>query len=303
MSEVVEAVETKLVMCIKGGIRRDWMVLPVEDVQGRMCVRVNSLATWLQHMIGGLRYSKGLQAKIKEFVRECSDAYKVVLFPNGVPAPLELASSQEGQGSQEEAASHEDVPVEKKGRSAVMSESDESSEQGGRPRPKKKARSGRHTSLTGEFVNVSIRGSDFTLTVARGPSILFPVHGPFVGRMVQDLFDQNTSMASSREDTTSIQGWDCRELLSPADRGRTSWRPKSGGAASWSIAFNDREGKRRSCRTDLFVSTKGFSGEALSHEAFRSNAELVLLCARKTWNAKDCSDSTRYNAHELTKAN
>ena len=129
--------------------------------------------------------------------------------------------------------------------------------------------------LTAEFVNVNIRGSEFTLTVSRGPSLLVPLHGPWLERMVQDLLDRNTSMASSRD--TSIQGWDCRDMLSLADRGRISWRPKDRSAASWSICYFDREGKRRSSRADLSVPAKAFSGEALSQEAFRRNAELVLL--------------------------
>ena len=50
------------------------------------------------------------------------------------------------------------------------------------------------------------------------------------------------------------------------------------------------------------VLAEALNGEALSQEMFRSNAEMVLLRARKIGNAKDFSERRRYEEHEVVKA-
>ena len=48
-----QEVEIQQVTCIRGGARKDWLVLPLMTVNGRQCAAFNPLKTWLHQLLNG----------------------------------------------------------------------------------------------------------------------------------------------------------------------------------------------------------------------------------------------------------
>ena len=46
-------VEIQQVYCIRGGARRDWLVLPLMSLNGRLCAPVSPCTTWLHQVLNG----------------------------------------------------------------------------------------------------------------------------------------------------------------------------------------------------------------------------------------------------------
>ena len=52
-SEPDESVQIQQVTCIRGGARKDWLVLPLMTINGRQCAAFNPLKTWLHQLLNG----------------------------------------------------------------------------------------------------------------------------------------------------------------------------------------------------------------------------------------------------------
>ena len=48
-----EAVQIQQVTCIRGGARKDWLVLPLMIINGRQCAAFSPLVPWLHQLLNG----------------------------------------------------------------------------------------------------------------------------------------------------------------------------------------------------------------------------------------------------------
>ena len=68
-------IEISPVTCIRGGVRKAWMVLPVRDCLGRPCAVVSVSSAWLMNVLDGARRSQAYAGAIGNFVKECVEQY------------------------------------------------------------------------------------------------------------------------------------------------------------------------------------------------------------------------------------
>ena len=246
VSDVALPVEFGQVMCIKGGLRKHWLVVPIETVSGEICVPVASHSDWLHQLLTGTR-DLTLKHVVRDFVHDCFREFHATFNADKVVASSQVEAGrlcrQEGSAGQAAASSQvEDSaassPVvthlqREKGKAAIMSDTDESSD----TRLLSKNRPTRRQTRRGQFVNVMMRGFAFKFTVSNGPKILVPVQGPWTQSMVSHLLlraggtkhlSMSTSdVAPSHEQESQSPTLEPRSLLTHCDKGRIRWRPPS----------------------------------------------------------------------------
>lgn len=288
-SEPTVPLETRPVMCIRGGRRRAWLVLPTVQVHGRAFAALSSSMCWLHHLLGGYARRGLYQQPVASFVRECVAAFRV---GEGPPSSNGLEPS-ETPGSTEEGDEPRGITPRKVGKAAILSASedegdgaDDASES--RSKTPQRIRRGRRARL-GELVTRDLRGFELTYTVGRGPKVLIPTEGPFIERIVKDLQPRARepgapSAASSQETPTATEA-------SSQDKGRVFWR-----GAGFQICYQDGDGKKRQYRAGLTMPKRGLTNEVLTAEEAGRTKEALLKKARREWNRLDQSGAPRFPA-------
>jgi hypothetical protein len=315
VSDVPLPVEFGQVMCIKGGLRKHWLVVPIETVSGEICVPVASHSDWLHQLLTGMCY-KTLKCVVRDFVHDCFREFHATFNADKVGASSQVEAgrlcSQESSGGEavassqvEDSAASSQVVThlqKKKGKAAIMSDSDESSD----TRHLAKNRPTRRPRRRGQFVNVTIRGFAFKFTVSNGPKLLVPVQGPWTQSMVSHLLLRagatkplsmsSSDVASSQEQESKSPTFEPRSLLTNLDKGRIRWRPPSASQlAAWVIVYEGDSGKIRTFRTGLIVHAHTLSGSRVPPQEFKDNVAKVLARARDLWNEMDKSKRERYS--------
>ena len=293
--------------CIQGGRRRAWMVLPTLDIGGRACVAFSLNQGWLRNMVQGARTKSSHVGAIANLVNECVDKFRQAgpgsepmkggpgsepMTEGPVPVRGSQAPKAAGQAANTGSSAGQQPLVPKKGKSAVLSDSDSGHESEQAPRKKQPRRLRRRGAKRGEFLTVEIRGQPVTYTVMSGPRIVVPVDGPWIQHLIEDLVprageqDKMAGQASSQ--------FCAKDLLTDADVGRIFWRASSVGSdPGWTIVLGGVDGRKRFKRAGLSVPRCGLNGDTLSDEGFLHNARQVLARARKLWNAEDMSGRDR----------
>ena len=291
-----EHVQIQQVMCIRGGARRDWLVLPTMHINGRMCAPVSPFTTWLHQLLNGgcgRNAENPHHGAITNLFKECLQYFKDCARKEWCPPTQGCEPSRE-----EGAVSQGTVspPGKKRGRQAIMSDS--GSDEEGSPgtssvRMKKAAR--KRGIPRGEFVNAKLRGMSLCFTVVSGPRVCVPIDGPWVENMVQDLLTRRHEENKHKcEAASQVRG--PKSLLTDADRGRICWRSRTSTTeAAWSICFTNKNGVQKWARAGLFVPSRALSGEEFSDDAFLINAKQVLTRARREWNRIDESGADRFD--------
>ena len=278
--------------CIQGGRRRAWMVLPTSSLGGRTCVSFSPNQGWLRILLQGARTKSSHVGAIINMVNEMVDKFRQAGagFQPMTGGPVPMRGSEAPQAPQ---AAGQQPLVPRKGRSAVMSDSDSGHETEQAPRKKHPRRRHRLGAKRGEFLALEIRGKPVTYTVMSGPRIVVPVDGPWIGHLIDDLMPrtgEQEKMVVQASRPTCVQ-----ELLTDVDVGRIFWRPSSiGSDPGWTIVLGNVDGKKRFKRAGLSVPCCGLNGDNLSEEGFLHNARQVLTRARKMWNAEDSSGRERF---------
>ena len=94
-----EEVQIQQVTCIRGGARRDWLVLPMMTSNGRQCAAFSPFTTWLHQLLNGgcgrscYRGADGSSphvGAITNFFNECLHKFKECLAPRRLSAKARL---------------------------------------------------------------------------------------------------------------------------------------------------------------------------------------------------------------------
>lgn len=296
-----EAVQIQQVTCIRGGARKDWLVLPLMTINGRQCAAFNPHKTWLHQLLnGGCGHradpSSAHVGAITNFFQECLQKFKESSRQEGCE-PRQGCEPSHAAGSGDAAGCGASPQGKKRGRQAVMSDndSDEKNEQDSGHMKRTKAAPRKRIPPRGEFVNAKIRGMSFCFTVMAGPRVCVPIEGPWVENMIQDLLSRRdeTSKYNKRAD---VSNKGCpKSLLTEKDKGRISWKTRTATtAAAWAIRFINKHGVEKWARAGLSVPSTSLTGETIDEDAFLENARQVLIKARKEWDRADHSGADRF---------
>ena len=302
-SEPDESVQIQQVTCIRGGVRKEWLVLPLTIINGRQCAPFSPFKTWLHLLLnGGCGHSAGRLADrtsphvgaITNFFNECLQKFKECSRQESCE-PKQGCEPSHAAGSGDAAGCEPNPPGKKRGRQAVMSDSDSDNEKeqdsGRMKRTKKAVR--KRTTPRGEFINAKIRGMEFCFTVTSGPRVCVPIEGPWLENMVQDLLSRRHEESRSGEIVRQKNG--PKSLLTEKDKGRIAWGCQTKTtAAAWVICFTNKDGVEKRARSGLAVPSMSLTGEQIPEEKFLDNARKVLIKARKEWDRVDHSGADRF---------
>ena len=298
-----QEVEIQQVTCIRGGARKDWLVLPLMIINGRQCAAFSPLVPWLHQLLNGgcgrTNTNGAAQSPhvgaITNFFKECLDKFSECSRPKDCQ-PKQGCEPSHAAGSGDAAGCEPSPAGKKRGREAVMSDSDSDEEKGedsGHMKRTKTAVRQRRTPR-GEFVNAKIRGMSFCFTVMAGPRVCVPIDGPWVQNMVQDLSSRRDEPGKHKcEVVSKVRG--PKSLLTEEDKGRICWRSRTTTTeAAWAICFTNKHGVEKYARAGLSVPSTALNGEPITEEAFLDNARKVLYKARKEWDRADHSGADRF---------
>jgi hypothetical protein len=269
--------EIQPVVCIKGVVRKDWLVLPVVAVKGVQCAAFSARRGWLHQLVGGRNETAALRAQIRALVQACLAAFKV--GPASTSGP-ELVGVEPSAPAAPPVAAGDKV---KKGRAAILSESDSEEEGDARQqRPKKTPRL--CGPRAGDFVKRTVEGIELAFTVSGGRKVLVPVEGPTIQHMAEHLYSRRG------EEVAATASTDSSDAASSQDKGRVFWRAGSG----YQVCYQDGEGKKRWTRAGLSMPHRSLTGEPLTDEEHRKTREVLRQKARRLWDSSDCSEAPRF---------
>ena len=182
------------------------MILPTREYQGRTCVVVSVSATWLMHLLAGIRHSKSFAGAIRNMVLDCVDEYKKASSQGNISAAAMPEAIVAAPG-----------PPPKKGRHKILDSDDEQeltpSTAVVQAKAKRK-RSKRCKVRRGQFCKAVVRGISMQFSVMAGPKVLVVVEDNCVQRIVDDLLGRKDEpMRASSQD-------DIKSALEEEDRGR-----------------------------------------------------------------------------------
>ena len=284
-------IEIGKVYCIRGAIRKAWMVLPVQQVQGRDCVSITNSSSWLMHLLGGVRRARDHRGAVSNFVLECADLFMRSSSQGGPATEENLAPLADGS---QEASSQEASA--KRPRSRIFGSDDEADPGVLAPEAPKRGRGrGRRCprrTRRGEWVTLEVRGIPLSFTLLSGPKIVVDMEASLIQRIVDDLLPRR---GEARQGLSHEADKTVKQHITRQDKGRLQWRAPSWRApGSWTVLFMNADGERSSSCAGLRVPRLSLSGEVLSVEEVTTAALQLQTKARREWNRLDHSDAERY---------
>ena len=280
-------IEIGKVYCIRGAIRKAWMVLPVQQVQGRDCVSITNSSSWLMHLLGGVRRARDHRGAVANFVLECAELFMKASSQVGPATAENLAPLADEASSQDASA--------KRPRSRILGSDDEADPGVLVPEAPKRGRGrGRRPRRTrrGEWVNLEVRGIPLSFTLLSGPKIVVDMEASLIQRIVDDLLPRR---GEARQGLTDEADKTVKQHITRQDKGRLQWRAPSWRApGSWTVVFLNALGERSSSCAGLRVPRVSLSGEVLNVEELTAAALQLQTKARREWNRLDHSDAERY---------
>ena len=289
-------VEVKEVLCIRGGKRRDWTVLPAFDHGGRSGVSVGIKQHWLMQVLGAGRGKQLWCGAVGNLVADCCSAFisedNVMASCQALTAGVNVdASVQRGRKRILDSDDEAEGCAPASGDAAASSHAGKPARDG---HPNRRRSNRLRRVKRGEFLNRDVRGMQLTFTMLRGPTLFVPVDGPWLQLIIDHLVGRRGE-AKRGEGAASVN---LAALLQKSDRGRVGWRRGSAAASShgrWIVRYVNTDGKSKETSADLAVPRRALSGEIYtSTEAERAAAQ-VLQRARRTWDRLDASSLPRYD--------
>ena len=275
-------VEVQLQKCIRGGKRKQWMVLDTHVFMERECVGIKSTQKWLHMLLAGTLHRSTFHHAISNFVNDCHDALQklgavAAASSQAHPAPLQDCN-----------ASHVKAKV---GRAAIIQRDESDDEDLMQPVVQRKCK---NREARG-WATVSVRGMDIECYSGRGRQLLAPVDGQSLDRIVQHLFHRaGEELHQEREKKIQSFG----ELLTQSDAGKIAWRTNAQASSQcvgfWQIIYRNQRGALVRGRSGLSVPSASLAGTPWSADEALDAANMVLQKARSEWNRLDCSDAERY---------
>ena len=288
-SDPTVPIQTKPVLCIRGGVLRAWMVLPTVELYGRTFAPLSSNMCWLQQLLGGYRRKRLYHAPVACFLQECLAAFRTgedQPSSNGFEPSDVPANKDEGRVRRDH--------LQRKVGTAALGISDSEDEnavrdEGFGPREQTSPKLRRvPTARLGELITRDVRGFKLTYTVGRGPKVWIPTDGPFIERIVKGLqpraCSQGPASASSQEGLAAT-------AASSQDRGRVFWR-----GHGYQIIYSDGKGNWRQSRAGLTLPKRGLTNEPLTEKETLRAKHMLLKKARREWNRLDQSGAPRCDA-------
>ena len=280
-------IEIGKVYCIRGAIRKAWMVLPVQQLHGRDCVSITNSSSWLMHLLGGVRRARDHRGAVANFVLECAELFMKASSQVGPATAENLAPLADEASSQDASA--------KRPRSRILGSDDEADPGVLVPEAPKRGRGrGRRPRRTrrGEWVTLEVRGIPLSFTLLSGPKIVVDMEASLIQRIVDDLLPRR---GEARQGLTDEADKTVKQHITRQDKGRLQWRAPSWRApGSWTVVFLNALGERSSSCAGLRVPRVSLSGEVLNVEELTAAALQLQTKARREWNRLDHSDAERY---------
>lgn len=295
-------VKVESVKCIRGGVRKRWIVLETKTVDGHECVSLGSTKHWLHILLSGQMYKSTYHHAINNFVAECFVAVKKVKITGAQPVPLQdkqdkqvpLQDQQDGG-----AASSQVAKVVRRGRAAIFAAGDDASDEV--PRAivaRKQGRKGMRTRAVG-WATVHVRNMDILCFCRRGRQLLVPVSTADLDHIVQDLIPRagEKQMGTSGNFIDLLEETDANMITWRLARRRVKASSQASGADTpvghWHVHYTDKEGKACDTSAGLGVPQVSLGGLPLAQDEKLQAARQVLVRARREWNRLDCSESAR----------
>ena len=295
-------VKVESVKCIRGGVRKRWIVLETKTVDGHECVSLGSTKHWLHILLSGQMYKSTYHHAINNFVAECFVAVKKVKITGAQPVPLQdkqdkqvpLQDQQDGG-----AASSQVAKVVRRGRAAIFAAGDDASDEV--PRAivaRKQGRKGMRTRAVG-WTTVHVRNMDILCFCRRGRQLLVPVSTADLDHIVQDLIPRagEKQMGTSGNFIDLLEETDANMITWRLARRRVKASSQASGADTpvghWHVHYTDKEGKACDTSAGLRVPQVSLGGLPLAQDEKLQAARQVLVRARREWNRLDCSESAR----------
>ena len=289
-------VEVQLQKCIRGGRRKQWMVLDTRVFMERECVSIKSTQPWLHMMLAGTLYRSTFHNAISNFANECHDELQKLgaAAADSSQASVAAASSQASPAPVQDCkASRETAKV---GRDAIIARDDSSEED--LVQPIVRRRSKNHEARG--WATVSVRGMNIECYAGRGRQLLVPIDGNSIDLTVEHLSHRGgEALHQQCDEKTAAFG----DLLKDADVGKIAWRQNrqasSQSVGFWQIMYRNQRGLVVRGRNGLTVPRGSLAGTPWSPEEQRDAARMVLTKARAQWDLLDCSTADRF-AEETT---
>ena len=260
-------VDVKSAMVIKGGIMKDYMVLPTTVIDGTECVRIGNTrcCRWLVTMLSGHGYNRGYNGAISNLVRDCIDASRT-----------EQPAEEEGPDESQEARSQEEVRGPKRGRSVFGDVDDD--DEGGVPVVKALAKT---CAKKIGWVQCQVRGRDMHFHVGPLMMLHVPAKQAAIGTVVAELTHragEGRRRAKKKHDHPNA----FKILLTSHDKNKIYWN-----GDTWSIRYRDADGKTKNFQRTYVVP------ELARHVDTVASAKVVLQRVRVDWNRLDCTARQR----------
>ena len=291
------AVEVARVLAIRGGVRKTWMVLPMEQVAGRDCVSLSSTSGWIMHLLDGCRRSTQFQGALANFVRECAATFDAARTAQGSSASSHAPLQDGADGAMpplQDGADSGQAPRRAAGRGRFMDSDDEAEVKAAAVRvPLAKAKPVKQSKRRkGEFANLTVKEIPMTFTVTKGPRILLPADELTLERIVEHLMPRR---GEPKQAASQAGGGSVKPLVNALDKGRIWWRSSTWRATgAWTIRYKGAGGEVHKTCAGLRVPTESLSGDTLDPADYQKAIGQVLNKARREWNRLDCSEHTRY---------
>ena len=288
VSHVDKQVEVQMQKCIRGGKRRQWMVLETQIFLEKECVSIKSTQPWLHMLLAGTLHRSKFHNAIKNLANECHDAF--------LAAASSQASSRAAESSQASpaaASSQVSCGMGKVGRAKLIQRHDSDEENIVR-RPRQKSSKNRDAKA---WVTVTVRGMSIECYSGRGRQLLVPIAGESLDLIVQHLSTRageelNQRCAIASPDKTAFSA-----MLTHEDVGKIAWRPNlkasSRSLGFWQIIYRNMRGRERRGCSGLSVPSANLAGTPWSTQEQLDAASMVLKKARAQWNLSDCSTAER----------
>ena len=281
MSKDCCRVDVQSVKCIRGGKRKQWLVLETQVAMGRECVGIKSTQKWLHVLLAGRLHQSTFHSAIGNFVEDCIEALR---GRDGVPAASSQAPPIQADPSRAAAAQSQKG---KAGRAAIIQR--DSSDEDDDVKPKKIARTKRSCRKTVGWTTVSVRGMIIECFRGRGRQLLVPIDGGHLDMIVQHLLPR-------AGEPPRLPRLNCATLLNDQDVGYIGWRATKASSqllGFWQIKYINKQGACVRSRSELHVPRASLCGRPLTVQEQTEAANMVLRRARVEWNRLDCSGAER----------
>ena len=275
--------DVKSAIVIRGGVMKEYMVLPITVLNGIESVRIatGGECRWLVTILTGSAHCTSYNGAITNFLKDC-----IVASKGAIPS-----APQEESSAEEETQSQDIIPCLKKGRSVFDDGDSDDNDVGvtagvGRRGAKAsaKTRGKKQHRTAAAWIDCQVRGRNLSIHVSAGRQVHVHATQDVIGAILSELQSRAGELNNRIAKALNSPRNAFKGLMSPDDKKRIYWC-----GCGWNIRFHDAAGKIRNCQKAYAVI------EGASQEDTLAHAGQVLRRARDDWNRMDYSDAPRFD--------